>query len=282
MRQLVLDRLPDTGGKIAIEGKDYRYLVQVLRLSSGDALSVRFQDGSLREMVVEAVDRGARRIIARELGRSKGIASSETPAFTPIASNQRALGSAEGFAPPIILFQWVIKGPKMDQVMRQATEAGVSLIIPVLGERSLIRAGESSGGEKKARWDRIAREAMQQSGSAVLTTVHESVYPKDIASIWENFSAGKNAHAFVLTEGPLARKSLHEYLGSGSALVALASGPEGGMSQSELALLAEAGFSAVHFRTNILRAETAALYGIAAVQIVLTELQTWQLRESSF
>jgi 16S rRNA (uracil1498-N3)-methyltransferase len=68
---------------------------------------------------------------------------------------------------------------------------------------------------------------------------------------------------------------------NGVGLAALAIGPEGGMSARELDLLASAGFSCVHFRTNILRAETAAIYALAAVQSALTESEKWQLKESN-
>ena len=83
----------------------------------------------------------------------------------------------------------------------------------------------------------------------------------------------------MLSEEPLARESLHRYLVDSPETVTLAVGPEGGMTPGEMERLQNAGFCSVHFRTNVLRAETAALYGIAAVQTALTERVSWQPNE---
>ena len=296
MRQFLLDQVPGPGGRITLDGSDYRYLVQVLRKKEGSSVEARLPDGSLCAFLVDSVDYRSKtvRLVRRERGPDgalvagvpgsvadsvdadtcSGTAGVEVAEgrFAPGVSMPPLPAVPEGF-PAIVLFQWLLKGPKMDQVIRQATETGVSVIVPVSGERCLPR--ETGRAE---RWSRIVREARQQSGSPVPTSVAESVPVSSIAGIWRNFSEGKRNAAFVLTEAPLARKTLHEYLVNGVGLVALATGPEGGMSSSELDDLSRAGFSCVHFRTNILRAETAALSGIAAVQTAITESEKWQLK----
>jgi 16S rRNA (uracil1498-N3)-methyltransferase len=286
MRQFLLDQVPGPGGRITLDGSDYRYLVQVLRKTPGSSVEARLPDGSLCAFLVDSVDYRSKtvRLVRRERGPDDalvaGVPGPVADSVEAVAEGRFAPGVSmpplptvpEGF-PAIVLFQWLLKGPKMDQVIRQATETGVSVIVPVSGERCLPR--ETGRAE---RWSRIVREARQQSGSPVPTSVAESVPVSSIAGIWRNFSEGKRNAAFVLTEAPLARKTLHEYLVNGVGLVALATGPEGGMSSSELDELSRAGFSCVHFRTNILRAETAALYGIAAVQTAITESEKWQLK----
>jgi len=287
MRQFLLDQVPGPGGRITLDGSDYRYLVQVLRKTPGSSVEARLPDGSLCAFLVDSVDYRSKtvRLVRRDRGPDDalvaGVPGPVNDSVDAVAEGRVAPGVSmpplpsvpEGF-PAIVLFQWLLKGPKMDQVIRQATETGVSVIVPVSGERCLPR--ETGRAE---RWSRIVREARQQSGSPVPTSVAESVPVSSIAGIWRNFSEGKRNAAFVLTEAPLARKTLHEYLVNGVGLVALATGPEGGMSSSELDDLSRAGFSCVHFRTNILRAETAALYGIAAVQTAITESEKWQLKE---
>ncbi|HPS44440.1 MAG TPA: RsmE family RNA methyltransferase [Treponemataceae bacterium] len=287
MRQFLLDQPLEPGERVTLEGSDFRYLVQVLRLAPGDTVEARLPDGTLASLAVERLDARAKTVALRRPACPRAEASPSAPESGVSANRAAASIRAgesmpplpeipEGF-PRIILFQWILKGPKMDQVIRQATETGVSAIVPVSGERCLPREGDSSG--RAARWARIVREARQQSGSPVATVVASPVSVGAIGGIWADVSSGRRASALVLTEAPLARKTLHEYLDIGMEIVALATGPEGGMTADELGGLERAGFSAVHFRTNVLRAETAALYGIAAAQSAIMESEKWQLKE---
>ncbi|MBN2810347.1 16S rRNA (uracil(1498)-N(3))-methyltransferase [Treponema zuelzerae] len=280
MRQLVLERLPAADGTISLDGPAYRYLVNVLRVAPGDHLDVRLPGGGLSVATVLLVDRKARSIQLSCLdieGNPCYVDPVIGRSMPPLAA------PAEGF-PKIVLLQWVLKGPKMDQVVRQATEAGVCAIIPVVGERSLVKDSRDIGGEKASRWERIAKEARQQSGSPVGTYLADPVESVSMPKFWDSFLSAQSVDrskclSLVLTEAPLARKTLHEYCDGGPSLTAIAIGPEGGMTSRELELLAVAGFNRLHFNTNVLRAETAALYGIAAVQVLLTESEKWQLKE---
>jgi 16S rRNA (uracil1498-N3)-methyltransferase len=285
MRQFVLAVPPDRNGSATLAERDYRYLAQVLRKTAGDRIEVRLPDGTLALMRIARLDRNAKTVslVLENVAVSAGF----SPGSDNAAGSGLAVGSSmpaipevpEGF-PPLILFQWILKGPRMDQVVRQATETGVSLIVPVAGERCLSSEADNVGGGKTGRWDRIVREALQQSGSPVVTRVLPPIAPAALGDLWRSL-AGPRSAALVLTEAPLARRSLHEYLDTVSGPTAIAVGPEGGMTARELALLEEAGFACVHFKTNILRAETAALYGIAAVQATLLESGNWQLKESN-
>lgn len=285
MRQLVLPVPPDRNGLVILESREYRYLVQVLRTAAGDVLEVRLPDGSLRSMLVASVDRKQKTVTLSSVGALAQSGADDTARAAEIPVSPGVSMPPPASLPPdfprMVLFQWVLKGPKMDQVIRQATETGVVLIVPVAGDRCLSRDADAVGSGKTERWDRIVREARQQSGSPIPTRVAEPVSVADVPALWRGLSAGSTAAALVFTEAPLARKSLHEYLVNGVGLAALAIGPEGGMSARELDLLASAGFSSVHFRTNILRAETAAIYALAAVQCALTESEKWQLKESN-
>ena len=278
MRQFVLAVPPDRNGVATLGERDYRYLALVLRKSVGDPLDVRLPDGSLRAMRIDRLDRSSKSVRLVLPDSIAGTSLGSTEPSSSVGNSMPAIPNVpEGF-PPLILFQWILKGPRMDQVVRQATETGVSLIVPVAGERCLSSEADTIGGGKTGRWDRIVREALQQSGSPVSTRILPPVSPDDIGGLWRSLAAPKSA-ALVLTEAPLARRSLHEYLDTVSGPTAIAVGPEGGMTARELSFLEEAGFACVHFKTNILRAETAALYGIAAVQSTLLESGNWQLKE---
>ncbi|ULQ60885.1 16S rRNA (uracil(1498)-N(3))-methyltransferase [Brucepastera parasyntrophica] len=275
MRQLVLSEFPDRNGILVLGGSNYHYLAKVLRKTSGSSVEARLPDGSIRTFRILDITRETKeiRLSAAEENGQSGQNMPDIPSFFP----------------RIILFQWMIKNPKMEQLVRQATEMGVSEIIPVTGERSLFRNEKESYPVKQERWERIIREARQQSGSSIPTGIFNPVSLSEAVRIWNDISGDipeNRKIAFVLTETPLERKTLHEYLGrhikDGEDIpvcAALAVGPEGGMTEQETETLTENNFLKIHFNTNILRSETAALYGVAAIQNALTELGKWQLKE---
>jgi 16S rRNA (uracil1498-N3)-methyltransferase len=278
MRQFVLSRVPSGDEELVLGAKDFKYLVQVLRMEVGELIDARLPDGSLIRMMIVAISRPDRTVsLVKVQPSATEPASAETAVV--VGESMPATASLAPDFPHLVLFQWILKGPKMDQVIRQATEAGVEAIVPVAVERCLSRDAETVGDGKTGRWDRIVREALQQCGSPVSTRVLSPVSVPAIGSLWKSLSRGAKPLGLVLTEAPLARKSLHEYLDSAEGTTGIAVGPEGGMTPRELESLVASGFVCIHFKTNILRAETAALYGVAAVQAAITESEKWQLKE---
>lgn len=268
MRQFLLPQMPQDA-QIRITGSEYRYLVQVLRLRVGAQLDGRLPNGDLCRLEVTKIERkekSATLVIVGDFVHRIPVAGESAPPE----------GAFSDSFPKIILFQWLLKGQKMDLVIRQAAETGVAIIVPVAGARSLsLSAADSS---KNERWARIVREARQQSGSPVATQVYQVIASAQVPSVLQELSSSANTCSLLFTEAPLALKSLHQYLVNGATTVALVNGPEGGLSAEEVDALNTAGFLSVHFKTNILRAETCALYGVAAVQNALMESETWQLK----
>ena len=177
------------------------------------------------------------------------------------------------------LFQFVAKGSKMDAIVRQATECGVSTIVPVLGAYS-----QAGGGEKNFRSDRLLRiikEARQQSGSAMDTRILDAMPLEEALALWkEEHGSAEDSFAAVLYERTEDTQALHKAVAQKKIRhVALAVGADGGISPEEILLFRQGGFVPLHFKTNILRCETAALYGIAALQNAITEQNIWQCRE---
>ncbi len=268
MRQFLIPASPQDG-LVSVSGRDYRYLVQVLRLKSGDRFDGRLPDGTLCSLDVRTIDSKKKTVLLAVGDASVGD--------QPLPGANMPPPQLPDTFPPIILFQWLLKGQKMDTVIRQCTETGVAVIVPVAGARSVITG--RNDGHREERWNRIIREARQQSGSPVPTTVHPVIVPEKVPGTMVALAGERKFSAFLCTEAPLALKSLHQYLVDGAAAVALVNGPEGGLTAGETDLLVKAGFSPIHFQTNILRAETCALYGIAAVQNALTELETWRFKD---
>ncbi len=276
MRQYLLDRYPDPAGQLRLEGDAWHYLAGVRRLREGNVIEGRLPDGRTCRLRVVTVNRRERFLQLKLDGPCSENA--ESPDKASVVRQEDGFSSS---LPHIILLQWIIKGQRMDLVVRQATETGVARIIPVTGDRCLASESGHAGRERTARWQRITREARQQSGSPVDTRVYEPLDLEKALALTEQIESSRPVSSLrlVLSEEPLARESLHRYLVDSPETVTLAVGPEGGMTPGEMERLQNAGFCCVHFRTNVLRAETAALYGIAAVQTALTERVSWQPNE---
>lgn len=164
------------------------------------------------------------------------------------------------------LFQFMPKPQKFEQIVRQATECGIARIIPIIGEYSEKNSVHALENSKKERLERIIKEARQQSGSPVNTVVENAVTLEEAVEMW---AQNDDKEGFVLCEREDKSENIRDVLKANENVkkICIAVGSEGGISPQEVDFLNKKGlFHIVHFSVNILRCETAALYGIAAVQ----------------
>lgn len=274
MRQFVSSAPPDKDGLFFVRGKDFKYLRQVLRLKTGDMLCVRSPDGKLFNTTICKTDEARRTLTLQVCG-------TDDTSDTDCISNERKANAERGVQAETIqqeasgieywLFQFVSQPSKMELIVRQAVECGVSVIVPVAGEYSQKAGLAALKESRRERLLRIIRQARQQSGSPVESRITGCLSLTDALSLWKEAcrkdSVEKRCAAFVLLERGKdcsALRSLKD--GADVQKIAIAVGSEGGISPSEAAALEEAGFIPLHFQGNILRCETAALYGIASVQ----------------
>ena len=265
MKQFLLAKEPDDG-IVRLDGDEYRYLVRVRRLAPGEFFPALLPGGEETLIQVLSVEKG--------LLTGKCV-SSEKPPEPPSPS-----------MPALILFQALPKGEKMDVIVRQAAEGGITEIVPFVSEFSIAKA--SAGEQKFSRWQRIIREARQQCGSKIATAVRRPLVKEELINYWKELQAS-GALGLLFHHQGLEQKPLHKYLDisylDNSNLdkwpkyVALAVGPEGGFSGAEVSLFLENGFNPFTIGDTILRTETAALYCAAAVRILLWERDSWQLRQ---
>ena len=273
MRQLIINKNPDKKGLVIIEGKDFHYLRQVLRVKAGDMVTLRLPDGTQCNSTAAKIDDSAKKItlqVCATLRQAQGPQD-------VIASEARLSTNEILYS----LFQFIPKPQKLELIVRQATECGVKNIIPVISEYAQKGNVDALMGNKKDRLQRIVREARQQSGSPTDTTVFEPVTVEQAAELWikmkEEAGGEEKTAGFVLSERSVdgALRSLRQAQGPQDAAtplaVAIFCGNEGGISPDELELLVKkALLCPVHFSVNILRCETAALYGIAAIQTAIS------------
>ena len=255
MKRFALPVQPSAEGMIRLYEKDHHYLVRVRRLKPGMCFDAALPGGAETKVrILSTVDN----IL---IGECLGATAKQ-------AGKQPAI-------PPIALFQGLPKGAKMDTIVRQAAEGGVSLVAPFESEYSTARLGKGYG-EKLKRWERIVREARQQSGSAIETEIRHPCSFEELLDYWHSTKGGyKRPLAILLHQEPLETGSFHDYLGNSPDFVVLAVGPEGGFSPREVSLFMAAAFRPLVMGNTILRTETAALYGTAAIRIILLESKAW-------
>ena len=285
MRQFIVEKGKEKNGLITLEGKDYRYFRQVLRVKPGDMINVRLPDGVLSNATVALVDEKQRRVTLQLCASTGGELSNEKSITRGVqASEIENSTTASGLSKvEYWLFQFLPRAQKFELIVRQATECGVAVIVPVIGEYTEKSSVQALQGAKRERLDRIIKEARQQSGSPVETKVLEPMGLEDAVEAWKaggfDTASGLLNHqdvGFVLSERDDCSGNLRSVVASAENIkrAAIAVGSEGGISPDEVKYLQEkALFEPIHFAVNILRCETAALYGIAAVQNEINESQ---------
>lgn len=175
----------------------------------------------------------------------------------------------------VVLLQGIAKGEKMDTVIRQATELGVSAIVPLICERSVVKLDSEKASKRAARWRAIAKSAAMQSGRTTIPEISEPMSVKEAAALvaeatavvvcWEE-SDGSASIGSVIEAGRVACSAPTR-----DSRIAVVVGPEGGLSENEVRSFLDANERAgiASLGSTILRTETA---GVVASAIALYEL----------
>lgn len=166
----------------------------------------------------------------------------------------------------LTLFACVTKGSRWDWTIEKATELGVTRLVPVISERTIVRLAPGDCAAKRARWQRIVEDAARQSDAKWLPEILSPV------SFAGSLPLVRATTCFVgaLTDPPppVIGAALAERRSSVSADWAVYVGPEGDFAPAELAALLEIA-TPVSFGSTVLRAETAAIYGVSVLKAFL-------------
>jgi 16S rRNA (uracil1498-N3)-methyltransferase len=262
LKQFILRNAPDSNNAVRLGGSDYRYLVSVRRLTTGECFPAILPGGSEILVQIQSINNG-------EL-TGKCFPAAQDPI------NMSTLCKNNSYLPPIILFQALPKGDKMDIIVRQAAESGITGIIPFASEYSISKT--KADGQKFSRWERIIREARQQSGSRIATEIHKPLAFDELLKYWGILKTNGGIGIFFHHQG-IEQKSLHSYLNNIPVSIALAVGPEGGFSEAEVSIFLENGLLPMTIGDTVLRTETAAIYCTAAVKIILLERDSWEMNK---
>jgi 16S rRNA (uracil1498-N3)-methyltransferase len=170
----------------------------------------------------------------------------------------------------LTLYQSLLKGDRFEWVLQKGTELGVQAFVPVLSQRSVFADAERAG-KKLSRWQRILREAAEQSHRGRLPQL---CAPTSFARACEE--SVENHQISLMPWEEAAGESLSGALRSADTpprSVALLIGPEGGFDPQEAALAQGCGIRVVTLGPRILRAETAAVASVAIAMSALGEME---------
>lgn len=224
MRFLVIAPDQLASGRVSFDVEQDRYLTRVLRRKAGDAL----------EVVVAGEGRALTgRLEAGRRGLALAVAS------------ERALPPPP--TPELTLAMGLIKGPRLEAVVRMATELGVNQLALLACEHAVV---DWSKGGREDRLADIAVSASQQSGNP---------YPARIArfaSVPAYLASAPVTRVIAVAHGGASPAQL---VIPGDQPLALLVGPEGDFSASEIEAAVSAGAQTLTLSCPVLRAETAAL-----------------------
>lgn len=226
-------------GRTLLDEDASRYVARVHRLREGDGLVLFDPDQALEaDAEIVSVERSSVTLVVHE-------------ARPASVRPQRR----------ITLLQATCKSDKFDAIVRDATELGVSRVVPVFVERSVARPP----GGRAARWRKIAIEAARQCGRGDAPAIAS---PMDLVDAVPLFASGEGVVGFCLD--PAAVEPLGPKLVGVAPDVELAFlvGPEGGLTTAEIEACATAGLAHVSFGPLTLRAETVCAAVLGAVSVL--------------
>jgi 16S rRNA (uracil1498-N3)-methyltransferase len=229
-------------GQLVISGDDYHHVIRVMRMAVGDkVLCVDRSGKSYICIIAEITDK---KINCNVVECVDG--SSELPIRVTIASG-------------------LPKGDKLEWIIQKGTELGANQFVPFTAARSIVKWDEKKADKKVERWQKIAKEAAEQSHRNIVPTVHFPVNLSALIEASKNYDCkliayeedSRNGEASVLAQ---SLKNLEE---NNTLLIVF--GPEGGLDPKEIVKLQEHGFQTCGLGPRILRTETAPLALLAAV-----------------
>jgi len=249
--------LNETGAIVSLPKEIAHQVRDVLRLAAGERLVLLDNSG---DEVLAALDKSSQtgvtvQLVERQAGKSE----------SPVR---------------IILCQGLLKAARFEWILEKGTESGVAVFAPTLCRRSMAGL-EDTGPARIQRWQRIIREAAEQSGRSCLPELlpvrpllHAlNDLPQNALTImpWEE---ERNRHLrHVLNSVIDRRDAAPSTTAAGSAsppvTVVVFIGPEGGFMAEEVRLAQRYGVQVVTLGSRILRAETAALAAIANIMYEL-------------
>ncbi len=258
MPRLFIESGQIEGQRVTITGDDAHYLLHVLRLEIGDSFEIVIPSGSeCRVVIVETQPQS----VVGEITQSH------------IRHTEPAV--------QLTLYQAMLKGKNFPLVIEKAVELGVGAIVPLHTHRTVVQPSDQRIAHKHNRWQKIAKQAAQQSERMAVPRVSE---PMDFAQALANWKNG-NCPGILFSARAVGdvkcslRSILREL--SGIQQLSIFVGPEGGFTAQEAEAAISAGLREANLGPRIMRAETAAITACAICMYELGQLDPVSPKEET-
>ena len=162
----------------------------------------------------------------------------------------------------VTIAQSLVKEQKMDLILQKSCELGVSEIIPVNTTRSIVKLDKKET-KKVERWNKILKEASEQSKRVVIPKVNGIMDIKDLCNLEYDIKILCTVNELSMSLKEVLEKDLN------NLRILLVIGPEGGFTESEEKNLIDNGFISTSFGRRVLRTETASLYALSIINYIL-------------
>jgi 16S rRNA (uracil1498-N3)-methyltransferase len=251
LTRVYVDAVLTPGSVVELARDTASHLAKVLRARDGDELVLFNGDGQEFHGAIDSV-RGSR--VLASVGEGRPV-NRESPLT-------------------VTLVQCVPRGDRMDFIVQKATELGVSRIVPILSQRSVVRLDARQAESKTAHWRAVAVSACEQCGRNRLPVI-DAARPL-LHYLGESVPTG----ALRLIFEPDRESQQREVSPRSLHTAEIAIGPEGGFGAEELEAFRVAGFHRMGIGPRILRAETAAIAALVWLQTRFGDMQESEPRTS--
>ena len=231
------------GGNVRLHGDEARHAAKAARLRPGEQVLLGDGQGIIARAEASRVDAEAVELV-----------------LLTVEHHDPPL-------PPLWLVQSLAKSGRDEHAIEQATEVGISRVIPLQSERSVVRWENDKAHKGQLRWQKIVTEASKQSLQPWVSEV------APLASLTDVLSLACEVQVIALdhrAEQTLLDVELRDPLGS--TPIALMVGPEGGWSEREREVMADAGCVLARLGPGVLRASSA---GPIAAALLHARLRHW-------
>lgn len=245
MQRYFLGEMPHNN-KITLTGDDFHHISRVMRMEAGSRIYTVHPDGRTSISIIT------------EIKESEVVAE-----VTEWVERSVELPA------DIVISTGLVKGDKFEYIIQKGTELGAAGFVPFEASRSVVKWDRKKGAKKTERWQKIAKEAAEQSHRSRIPFVSE---PTSLAKVIES---GKDYDTLLFAYEETAKAGemsafyeAVEGLTKGKRLL-IVTGPEGGFTEKEAEQLTKGGFTACALGPRILRAETAPLYVLSSASFYL-------------
>ena len=242
MQKFLIDKEALSRQIVVIQGQDAKHICKVLRLKPKDTVSMTDGHGTDFTGQIETVCPQLVKIVI--IGQKKSLTESSLD---------------------LTLCTAMLKHNKMDEIIKQITQLGVTRWVPFYCKRSIPLSGQGKEKKQFERWQTIARESLKQCRRSCLV---EIMPPMEFQEVLD-FSKGCS-HKIAFWEA--SDRLLTGQVAAHNNQTAVLIGPEGGFEEEEIRLAAESGFISYSLGPRILRAETAAVCACSLIQYLFGDM----------